>query len=92
MMRAFGIDTNHLTTEELTVCGGVMVIVVSNEIMDHLMQYSVLHHRLRQVDTHIDAQLKIFVFIAAEESLLAARIAHLAQEPFRMTQFDGHRR
>ena len=37
MMRAFGIDTSHLTTEELTVCGGVMVIVVSNEIMDHLM-------------------------------------------------------
>ena len=92
MAIAFGVDARHLAAEELTVSGGVLELVDGDEIMDHLMEDGILDEFFWQVDADVDAENEIFVFIAAEEALLAASEGQFAEETLGVGQADGNRR
>jgi len=78
MAVALTVDTLHLTAEEPAVCRGVRPLVVSNVIVDHLMQNRVVHYLLRQINTHIDAQYEIRVLIPGEQPLSLADKAYFS--------------
>ena len=89
---AFGIDTRHLTAEELTVRRGVAKLVDGNVIMNHLMEDRVFDEGFRKVNTDVDTEHEILVAVPTEEALLAAGKGYLAEEAFGMGELDGNRR
>ena len=89
---SFGIDTRHLTAEELAVGGGVAELVDGNVVMDHLMEDGVFDEGLGKVDTDVYTEDEVFVTVTAEEALFAAGKGDFAEEAFCMGEFDGDRR
>ena len=67
MSVAFGIDTFHLTTEELAVGGGVMKLVDSDVIMDHLMEDGVFDEGFGQVETGVDTENEVLISQGSKE-------------------------
>ncbi len=89
---AFGINTRHLTAEELAMGGGVVVLVDGNVIMNHLMEDGVLDEGFWEVNADVDTEDEVFVAVTTEETLLAAGEGDLAEEAFCVGEFDGDRR
>ena len=92
MAVAFGIDTRHLTAEELAMGGGVMPLIDSDIVMNHLMEDGVFDEGFGQVDTDVNTEDEIFVVVTAEETLFAASEGDFAEEAFCMGELDGNRR
>ena len=92
MAVAFGVDTLHLTAEELTMGGGVTELVDGDVVMDHLMEDGVLDEGFGQVNAGVDTEDEVFVAEAAKETLLATGESEFAQKAFGVGQFDGDRR
>ena len=85
----FGVDTCHLTAEELPVNGGVIPLIDSNIIMDHLMENSVLNEGFWEVNADVYAKDKILVAVLAEETVFAAGEGEFAEEAFGVREADG---
>ena len=85
----FGVDTCHLKAEELPVNGGVIPLIDSNIIMDHLMEDRVLNEAFGEVYADVYAKDKILVSVLAEETLLAAGKGEFAEEAFGVGEADG---
>ena len=92
MAVAFGIDTRHLAAEEPAVGGGVMPLIDSDIVMDHLMENRVLNEGLGKVNADIYTEDKILIAVTAEEALFATGEGDLAEEAFGVREFDGDRR
>ena len=89
MTVSFGVDSRHLTAEELPVNGGVIPLIDSNIIMNHLMENSVLNEGFGKVYADVDTEDKILVAVLAEETLLAAGEGEFAEEAFGVGEADG---
>ena len=85
----FGVDTCHLTAEELPVNGGVIPLIDSNIIMDHLMEDRVLNEGFWEVNADVYAKDKILVSVLAEETVFAAGEGEFAEEAFGVREADG---
>lgn len=92
MTVTLGIDTCHLTTEELPMSRCVSPLIDSDIVMNHLMEDGVLNKLFRQVDAGIDTQHEVLVPIPPEETLLAAGESDLAEETFGVRKPDRDRR
>ena len=89
MTVSFGVDTCHLTAEELPVNGGVIPLIDSNIIMDHLMEDRVLNEGFWEVNADVYAKDKILVAVLAEETVFAAGEGEFAEEAFGVGEADG---
>ena len=89
MTVSFGVDSRHLTAEELPVNGGVIPLINSDIKMDHLMEDRVLNEGFGEVNADVYAKDKILVAVLAEETLLAAGKGEFAEEAFGVGEADG---
>lgn len=89
MTVSFGVDTCHLMAEELPVNGGVIPLIDSNIIMNHLMEDRVLDERFGKVYADVDTEDEVFIAVLAEETLLAAGEGEFAEEAFGVGEADG---
>ena len=89
MTVSFGVDTCHLTAEELPVNGGVIPLINSDIKMDHLMEDRVLNEGFGEVNADVYAKDKILVAVLAEETVFAAGEGEFAEEAFGVGEADG---
>ena len=89
MTVSFGVDTCHLTAEELPVNGGVIPLINSDIKMDHLMEDRVLNEGFWEVNADVYAKDKILVAVLAEETVFAAGEGEFAEEAFGVGEADG---
>lgn len=89
MTVAFGVDTCHLMAEELPVNGGVIPLIDSNIIMNHLMEDRVLDERFGKVYADVDTEDEVFIAVLAEETVFAAGEGEFAEEAFGVGEADG---
>ena len=102
MTISLGIDTRHLTAEELSMGGSVPKPVDGDIIMNHLMDDGILNEFFGQVNAGIDAKDEVLVAAAlsrrsrAEQPCgkrrLAACEGEFAEEALGVREPDGHRR
>ena len=92
MVVAFGVDARHLTTEELTMSGGVAELVDRDIIMDHLVKDRVFDEFFRQVDAGIDAKNEIRIGPITKEPFAVLDKSEFAEETLGMGEFDRYRR
>ena len=85
----FGVDSRHLTAEELPVNGGVIPLINSDIKMDHLMEDRVLNEGFGEVNADVYAKDKILVAVLAEETVFAAGEGEFAEEAFGVREADG---
>ena len=91
-MPARGIDTRHLLAEKAPMGRGILPLVESDEVVNHLVEDSIFEHLLGQVYAGVDTKDEIGITpFAAEESALLAE-ADLSEEGLCIAQFDGNRR
>ena len=89
MTVSFGVDSRHLTAEELPVNGGVITLIDSNIIMNHLMEDRVLDERFGKVYADVDTEDEVFIAVLAEETVFAAGEGEFAEEAFGVREADG---
>ena len=89
MTVSFGVDSRHLTAEELPVNGGVIPLINSDIKMDHLMEDRVLNEGFGEVNADVYAKDKILVAVLAEETVFAAGEGEFAEEAFGVGEADG---
>ena len=82
MTIAFGVDTVHLAAEELTVGRGVMELIDSDVVMDHLMEDCIFDEGFGEVNAGVDTEDEVLVAEATKEALLAADKSDFAEEAF----------
>ena len=89
-MPARGIDTRHLLAEKAPMGRGILPLVESDEVVNHLVEDSIFEHLLGQVYACVDTKDEIGITpFAAEESALLAE-ADLSEEGLCIAQFDGN--
>ena len=89
MAVCFGVDPIHFAAEEKTVSGGVVELIESDIIMDHLMEDRVLNEGFREVNTRVDTEHEVLVAVLPEKALFAASEGEFAEEAFGVGEADG---
>ncbi len=91
MTVAFGIDSCHLTAEEFAVGRGVMQLIHSNIIMDHLMENCILNEFFGQIKTGVDAEDKMVICPSTKRPFAMLDEGEFAKKRAGIAEFDRNR-
>ena len=92
MTVAFGVDALHLPAEEFAMRRGVMELIDSDIVMNHLMEDGILNELLGHIKTGVDAEDKMVIGPRTEEPFAMFDEGEFAEESAGIGEFNRDRR